>query len=264
MNELFKPQDLIYTRQDAVKVYSNKDNASAYVASRIAKIIKDKQNIGKHAIVGLATGSTPKGVYKELVRLHKDEGLSFKNVVTFNLDEYYPILPVDDQSYVSFMKNNLFNHIDIDWSNVHIPDGTLSLEAIQAYCDLYEQKIVDFGGLDIQLLGIGRTGHIGFNEPGAVLESKTRLVTLNDVTREDAKDDFGGKEHVPTQAITMGVQTITQAKQVILMALSQRKAEIIKKALQGEITSDIPATFLQQLAHVEYILDSEAASLLSK
>ncbi|MDM1370293.1 glucosamine-6-phosphate deaminase [Myroides marinus] len=264
MNELFKIQDQTYTRKDAIKVYEHKDAASAYVADRIAKIIKNKQNIGQRAIVGLATGSTPKGVYKELIRLHKDEGLSFKNVVTFNLDEYYPILPVDDQSYVSFMKNNLFNHIDIDHQNVHIPDGTLSLEGIQAYCDLYEQKIVDFGGLDIQLLGIGRTGHIGFNEPGAMLESKTRLVTLNDITREDAKDDFGGKDKVPTQAITMGVQTITQAKEVILMALSQRKAEIIQKALQGDITADIPATFLQRLNHVEYILDSEAASLLSR
>ncbi|WP_286388738.1 6-phosphogluconolactonase [Myroides marinus] len=147
---------------------------------------------------------------------------------------------------------------------MHIPDGTLSIEGIQAYCDLYEQKIVDFGGLDIQLLGIGRTGHIGFNEPGAVSDSRTRLVTLNDITREDAKDDFGGKEKVPTQAITMGVQTITQAKEVILMALSSRKAEIIKKALEGEVSADIPATFLQRLSNVEYILDSEAASLLSK
>ncbi|MDM1412147.1 glucosamine-6-phosphate deaminase [Myroides odoratimimus] len=264
MSELLKTQEIIYSKGNAIKVYTDKDIASAYVAERIAKIIKEKQNTGERAVIGLATGSTPKGVYKELVRLHKDEGLSFRNVSTFNLDEYYPILPIDDQSYVSFMKNNLFNHIDIDSDYVHIPDGTLSIEGIQAYCDLYEQKIVDFGGLDIQLLGIGRTGHIGFNEPGAVSDSRTRLVTLNDITREDAKDDFGGKEKVPTQAITMGVQTITQAKEVILMALSSRKAEIIKKALEGEVSADIPATFLQRLSNVEYILDIEAASLLSK
>ncbi|MDM1503168.1 glucosamine-6-phosphate deaminase [Myroides marinus] len=264
MSELLKTQEIIYSKGNAIKVYTDKDIASAYVAERIAKIIKGKQSTGERAVIGLATGSTPKGVYKELVRLHKDEGLSFRNVSTFNLDEYYPILPIDDQSYVSFMKNNLFNHIDIDSDYVHIPDGTLSIEGIQAYCDLYEQKIVDFGGLDIQLLGIGRTGHIGFNEPGAVSDSRTRLVTLNDITREDAKDDFGGKEKVPTQAITMGVQTITQAKEVILMALSSRKAEIIKKALEGEVSADIPATFLQRLSNVEYILDSEAASLLSK
>ncbi|MCA4806977.1 glucosamine-6-phosphate deaminase [Myroides odoratimimus] len=264
MSELFKTQEITYSKGDAIKVYSDKDIASAYVAERIAKLIKEKQRKGERAIIGLATGSTPKGVYKELIRLHKDEGLSFRNVATFNLDEYYPILPIDDQSYVSFMQNNLFNHIDIDRAYVHIPDGTLSLEGIQAYCDLYEQKIVDFGGLDLQLLGIGRTGHIGFNEPGAVLESRTRLVTLNDITREDAKDDFGGKDKVPTQAITMGVQTITQAKEVILMALSQRKAEIIKKALEGDVSADIPATFLQTLSNVEYILDREAASLLSK
>lgn len=264
MSELLQTQEIIYSKGNAIKVYTDKDIASAYVAERIAKIIKGKQSVGERAVIGLATGSTPKGVYKELVRLHKDEGLSFRNVSTFNLDEYYPILPIDDQSYVSFMKNNLFNHIDIDSDYVHIPDGTLSIEGIQAYCDLYEQKIVDFGGLDIQLLGIGRTGHIGFNEPGAVSDSRTRLVTLNDITREDAKDDFGGKEKVPTQAITMGVQTITQAKEVILMALSSRKAEIIKKALEGEVSADIPATFLQRLSNVEYILDSEAASLLSK
>ncbi|MDM1391406.1 glucosamine-6-phosphate deaminase [Myroides marinus] len=264
MSELLKVQEIIFSKGNAIKVYTDKDVASAYVAERIAKIIKGKQSVGERAVIGLATGSTPKGVYKELVRLHKDEGLSFRNVSTFNLDEYYPILPIDDQSYVSFMKNNLFNHIDIDSDYVHIPDGTLSIEGIQAYCDLYEQKIVDFGGLDIQLLGIGRTGHIGFNEPGAVSDSRTRLVTLNDITREDAKDDFGGKEKVPTQAITMGVQTITQAKEVILMALSSRKAEIIKKALEGEVSADIPATFLQRLSNVEYILDSEAASLLSK
>lgn len=264
MSELLKVQEIIFSKGNAIKVYTDKDIASAYVADRIAKIIKGKQSVGERAVIGLATGSTPKGVYKELVRLHKDEGLSFRNVSTFNLDEYYPILPIDDQSYVSFMKNNLFNHIDIDSDYVHIPDGTLSIEGIQAYCDLYEQKIVDFGGLDIQLLGIGRTGHIGFNEPGAVSDSRTRLVTLNDITREDAKDDFGGKEKVPTQAITMGVQTITQAKEVILMALSSRKAEIIKKALEGEVSADIPATFLQRLSNVEYILDSEAASLLSK
>lgn len=246
-----------------IKVYTDKDMASAYVAERIANVIKRKQVKGEHAILGLATGSTPKGVYKELIRLHKDEGLSFKNVVTFNLDEYYPILPIDDQSYVSFMRNNLFSHIDIDPKHIHIPNGTLSIADIQAHCDLYEQKIVDFGGLDLQLLGIGRTGHIGFNEPGATQVSKTRLVTLNDITREDASDDFGGKDKVPTQAITMGVQTITNAKEVILMALSQRKAEIIKQTLEGSISSDIPATYLRHIAHVEYILDSEAASLLA-
>ena len=253
---------LEHSLQQAIKVYANADGASLYVAEKIAQIIKNKQELGDLAVLGLATGSTPKGVYRELVRLHQNEGLSFQNVVTFNLDEYYPMHPVEEQSYVAFMKQNLFNHIDIPQNQIHIPDGTLSLEGIQAYCDLYEQKIKDFGGLDVQLLGIGRSGHIGFNEPGSLRDSITRLVTLDNITREDASDDFGGKDHVPTQAITMGIQTIIQAKQILLLALSERKAEIISKALKGEISATLPATFLQQLEHVEYVLDQKAAALL--
>ncbi len=255
--------DLKLEKEKAVKVYKNQEEASLYTANRIASIIKEKQIKGEHAIIGLATGATPKGVYQELVRMHRNEGLSFKNMISFNLDEYYPMMPVEEQSYVSFMKQQLFNHIDVPIHQIHIPDGTLSIEAIQAYCDLYEQKIQDFGGLDIQLLGIGRTGHIGFNEPGSDDVTKTRLVTLNDITREDASGDFGGKEKVPSQAITMGIQTITGAKEIILLALSKRKAEIIQKALEGHITPDVPATFLQKYKNVEYILDAEAASLLS-
>ncbi|MGG5600695.1 glucosamine-6-phosphate deaminase [Myroides sp. DF42-4-2] len=248
--------------QQAIKVYPSADAASLYVADKIAQIIKRKQEVGDLAILGLATGSTPKGVYKELVRLHQNEGLSFQNVVTFNLDEYYPMHPVEEQSYVTFMKQNLFNHLDIPAHQIHIPDGTLSLEGIQAYCELYEKKIQDFGGLDMQLLGIGRSGHIGFNEPGSLKDSLTRLVQLNDITRTDASDDFGGLDNVPTQAITMGIQTIMQAKQIFLLALSERKAEIIEKALKGEISAAVPATFLQQLEQVEYILDQKAAALL--
>lgn len=253
---------LEHSLQRAIKVYANADDASSYVADKIAQIIKTKQEKGDLAILGLATGSTPKGVYKELVRLHQNEGLSFKNVVTFNLDEYYPMHPVEEQSYVVFMKQNLFNHIDIPANQIHIPDGTLSVEAIKVYCELYEKKIVDLGGLDVQLLGIGRSGHIGFNEPGSLQDSITRLVSLDDITREDASDDFGGRDKVPTQAITMGIQTIVQAKKIFLVALSERKAEIIQKAIQGEISEAVPATFLQQLEHVEYILDEKAASLL--
>lgn len=253
---------LEHSLQQVIKVYANADEASAYVADKIAQIIKAKQEKGKLAVLGLATGSTPKGVYRELVRLHQSEGLSFQNVVTFNLDEYYPMHPVEEQSYVTFMKQNLFNHIDIPAHQIHIPDGTLELSAIQAYCDLYEKKIVDFGGLDVQLLGIGRSGHIGFNEPGSLQDSLTRLVQLDAITREDAIDDFGGADKVPTQAITMGIQTIVQAKQIFLLALSERKAEIIQKALKGEISTAVPATFLQQLEHVEYILDQKAAALL--
>lgn len=255
--------ELKLEKEKAVKVYKNQEEASLYTANRIASIIKEKQTKGQHAIIGLATGSTPKGVYQELVRMHRNEGLSFKNMISFNLDEYYPMMPIEEQSYVTFMKQQLFNHIDVPTHQIHIPDGTLSIEAIQTYCDLYEQKIQNYGGMDIQLLGIGRTGHIGFNEPGSDDVTKTRLVTLNDITREDASDDFGGKDKVPSQAITMGIKTITGAKEIILLALSKRKAEIIQKALEGDITPEVPATFLQKYKNVEYILDAEAASLLS-
>lgn len=247
-----------------VNVYPNQKEASKRVAQRIAGLIKNKQETGKPAVLGLATGVTPVGVYQELVRLHREEGLSFKNVITFNLDEYYPMQPDSAQSYVTFMNENLFNHIDIDKSNVHIPDGTLDKDAVAAFCMDYERQIEDLGGLDLQILGIGRTGHIGFNEPGSAPNSGTRMVTLDDLTRSDASRDFGGKEKVPTKAITMGIGTIFKAREIILMAWSQRKAAIIKKAVEGEISGEVPATYLQLSDHVEFVLDEGAASDLTR
>lgn len=243
----------------AIKVYEDKEQASVAVAQRIADLIKSKQAVGEKAVLGLATGATPIGVYKELIRLHEEEGLSFQNVITFNLDEYYPMQPDSDQSYVAFMHQQLFAYVDIPAENINIPDGTLGQEIIDTYCEAYEQKIANAGGLDIQLLGIGRTGHVGFNEPGSTADSLTRLVTLNEVTRQDAAPAFGGLENVPTQAITMGVGTIAKAKHIILMAWGEKKAEIVKKALEGEITSDVPATYLQQLEGVEFVLDKGAS-----
>ncbi|MHC5353683.1 6-phosphogluconolactonase [Myroides sp. LJL115] len=260
MKNIYNPSRAL--NEEAIKVYSDDLTASIYVAGRIATIIENKQQLGEAAVLGLATGATPKGVYQELIRLHKNEGLSFKNVVTFNLDEYYPMQPVEELSYVNFMKNNLFNHIDIDKNNIHIPDGTLSYEAIKDYCLIYDKKIADFGGLDMQLLGIGRTGHIGFNEPGSLVDSPTRLVTLNDLTRSDAINDFNGLDNVPTHAITMGIKTITEAKEIILLALSARKAEIMQKTLEGNISSEVPATYLKGFGHVEFVLDQGAAELL--
>ncbi len=247
-----------------VSVFNNPKEASINVAQRIADLIRRKQAENATAVLGLATGATPIQVYAELVRLHKEEGLSFKNVVTFNLDEYYPMQPDADQSYVSFMNANLFDHIDIDRNNINIPDGTLDLEDIPAFCLQYEQKIAEHGGLDIQILGIGRTGHIGFNEPGSAPNSGTRLVTLDDLTRRDAARDFGGKSFVPTKAITMGIGTIFHAKEIILMAWNTKKASIIQKAVEGEMSSEVPATYLQLSDNVEFILDIEAASLLTR
>lgn len=247
-----------------VTVYPSQDIASKKVARRITDLIVKKQKNGENAILGLATGVTPIGVYRELVRIHKEEGVSFKNVITFNLDEYYPMKATSAQSYVTFMKENLFDHIDIDMANVHIPDGTLALEMIPAYCLDYEKKITNMGGLDLQILGIGRTGHIGFNEPGSAPNSGTRLVTLDDMTRRDASRDFGSKENVPTKAITMGIGTIFKAREIILMAWNIKKAAIIKKAVEGEISSEVPATYLQLSDHVEFILDQDAASELTR
>ena len=214
--------------------------------------------------MGLATGVTPIAVYNELVRLHKEDGLSFKNVITFNLDEYYPMDPVATQSYRAFMKEHLFDHVDIDMDNVHIPDGKLNLEEITDFCLAYGQKISALGGLDLQILGIGRTGHIGFNEPGSAPNSGTRLISLDDLTRSDAAHDFGGKTNVPSKAITMGIGTIFKAREIILMAWGTKKASILKKAVEGEISSDVPATYLQLSDHVEFIVDKAAASELTR
>ncbi|MGY3053736.1 glucosamine-6-phosphate deaminase [Pedobacter sp. UYEF25] len=247
-----------------VTIYQDELAASIQVAKRIALVIRAKDRSAKKTVLGLATGASPIKVYQELIRLHKQEGLSFKNVITFNLDEYYPMKPDAAQSYVSFMKANLFDHVDINMENVHIPNGELEENEMFDFCTNYEAKISSYGGLDIQILGIGRTGHIGFNEPGSAPNSGTRLVTLNDLTRRDASRDFGGKENVPTKAITMGVGTIFKAKQIILMAWNQKKASIIKKAVEGEISAEVPATYLQLSDNVEFVLDNDAASDLTR
>jgi len=245
-------------------VYATPAEASVAVATRIAKLIRSKQAKGEKAVLGLATGVTPVAVYAELVRLHEEDGLSFKNVITFNLDEYYPMQPGAAQSYVRFMNEQLFDHIDIDRDNIHIPDGTLPQDGIVNFCLNYERQIEELGGLDLQILGIGRTGHIGFNEPGSAPNSGTRLVTLDDMTRADAARDFGGKQNVPTKAITIGIGTIFKAREIILMAWSSKKAPIVKKAVEGEISSEVPATYLQLSDKVEFILDEPAASELTR
>ncbi|HAR20173.1 MAG TPA: glucosamine-6-phosphate deaminase, partial [Cytophagales bacterium] len=222
--------------------------------------MRSKPSGGINWVLGLATCSPPKGIYSELVRLHKAGELSFKNVVTFNLDEYYPIDSDALQSYVRFMNDQLFNHVDIKRENIHIPDGTLPKDKIADFCANYESLIDSNGGIDIQILGIGRTGHIGFNEPGSRLDSLTRLITLDHVTRTDAASDFFGQEHVPRTAITMGVGSIFKAKKIYLMAWGEGKAGIIRKTVEGPVTDTIPATFLQNHNDVTVVLD-EASSV---
>lgn len=246
------------------EVYESAVNASKFVAGQIAELIRKNNEKNESTVLGLATGSTPIRVYDELIRYHKEEGLSYKNVITFNLDEYYPIEPTAMQSYVRFMDENLFNHIDIKKENVHIPDGTLDREEVARYCQDYEDKIRKVGGIDVQLLGIGRTGHIGFNEPGSVKNTRTRMVTLDKLTRKDAAADFFGEENVPRQAITMGIGTILDSEKIILMAWGDHKAEIIARTLEGEMLEQVPATYLQDHTNTQVILDKAASSQLTR
>ncbi len=246
------------------KIHESSEEASFFVANEIADLIRQRQKQGKKAVLGLATGSSPTKVYEFLVKFHQEEGLSFKNVVTFNLDEYFPIKPDSIHSYVRFMNEHLFDHIDIKKNNINIPDGTLDKEDLREFCDNYEQKIVNAGGIDIQVLGIGRTGHIGFNEPGSSIKSKTRIVRLDMVTRLDAASDFFGYENVPARAVTMGVGTIMAAKRIILLAWGEGKAGIINQAVEGPIRESVPATFLQHHNNCDFIIDHAAASSLTR
>ena len=248
----------------ACRVFPHSAEVNSAIARRIAELIRSRQAEGKHCVLGLATGSTPVGVYQELVRMHREEDLSFHNVVTFNLDEYYPMQPNELQSYVRFMNEHLFDLIDIPKEQIHIPDGTISEDNVTSFCRDYEDAIRQVGGIDIQILGIGRTGHIGFNEPGSGKNSRTRLITLDRVTRKDAASDFFGEENVPRRALTMGVGTILDARLIILIAFGEHKAPIIANAVEGEITSSVAASFLQQHPQADIYLDSAAAQSLTR
>lgn len=245
-------------------IFETSTEASLQVAAAIAALINEKQKQGVQCVLGLATGSTPLSVYRELVRLHKEEGLSFKNVVSFNLDEYFPLSKDDLQSYHHFMYVNLFNHIDILPENIFIPNGEIDTDNVRSFCIDYEEKIKSYGGIDLQLLGIGRTGHIGFNEPGSHMNSQTRIITLDHLTRFDAAPAFLGIENVPRKAITMGIQTILNAKCIILMAWGSKKSQIIQKAIEGEISPLIPTTYLQEHKNTTLVLDTEAADDLTR
>jgi glucosamine-6-phosphate deaminase len=245
-------------------VVDDHEEIATLLADRIAELIKERNSTGDHAVLGLATGSTPIGVYRELVRKHRDEGLSFKHVVTFNLDQYYPMPHDSIHSYHRFMWENLFSHVDIDPANVHIPDGTVPRERVDAHCAEYEQQIEEAGGIDFQILGIGKTGHIGFNEPGSGFDSRTRLVTLDTVTRRDAAADFFGEEYVPREAITMGVATILEAREIAILATGEHKASIVRRAVEGEVDVEVAATFLQRHANTTFYLDRAAGAELTR
>jgi glucosamine-6-phosphate deaminase len=245
-------------------IYADGKQASAAIATAIAALIREKQEQGKPCVLGLATGSSPRLLYAELVRLHRQEGLSFKNVISFNLDEYYPIDADALQSYKHFMHTHLFDHVDILAENIHIPDGSIPKDTVKAHCAAYEEKIEQAGGIDLQVLGIGNNGHIGFNEPGSSLFSKTRLITLDNSTRLANSFEFTTMSQVPRLAITMGIHTILKAKKIILMAWGPLKATVLQQAAEGPVTEQIPASLLQQHDDVSFFMDTAAASELTR
>lgn len=247
-----------------VLIFDDPAQMARQVARKIANLIQDKAVVGHYAVLGLPTGSTPIGVYRELVRMHREESLDFSNVVTFNLDEYHPMKPDALQSYHRFMNENFFNHVNIPKQNIHIPKGDLPDEEVASHCDEYEWKIQKFGGIDIMLMGIGRSGHIGFNEPGSKKDDRTRLVVLDEITRRDAASDFFEEKNVPREAITMGVGTILECREVILMSTGEHKAPIMRRAVEEEPTTDVTASFLQEHTNVVFYVDRAAASELTR
>ncbi len=226
-----------------------------------AEILTDRLRRKPDLVLGLATGSTPLGLYKELIRRHIQEGLDFSKVTTFNLDEYVGLPPSHDQSYHYFMQEALFDHITLHPDRVHVPDGLA--RDIEAFCEWYEERIRQAGGIDVQILGIGSNGHIAFNEPGSSLGSRTRIKTLTERTIRDNARFFAKLDEVPRQAITMGIGTIMEARELIILANGDKKADAVKKAVEGPITAMTPASIVQMHRKAYFIVDEPAASKLS-
>jgi len=247
-----------------LEIFPDARQGSVFVAKEIAALIRSKQQNKQNCVLGLSTGSTPLKLYAELVRMHKEENLSFRNVITFNLDEYYPIERTAPQSYYQFMHTHLFDHVDIAPENCHVPDGQLPKDAMKKYCIEYERSIEAAGGIDLQILGIGTNGHIGFNEPGSSLFSKTRLTPLENSTRLSNAGDFPSITNMPRLSVTMGISTILKSKRIILMAWGYPKAGVIQKSVEGPASEEVPASLLQQHEDTLFVTDQAAASLLTR
>src|SRR5438034_2337863 len=244
-------------------VFATSVQASRHVALMIESLIRQNNSAGRPTVLGLATGSTPVGLYRELIRRHKEAGLDFSRVITFNLDEYFPMSPTDQQSYRRWMQETFFDHVNIPPDHINVPDGMIESSETEDYSARYEQMIRRAGGIDLQILGIGRSGHVGFNEPGSTRHSRTRLVTLDPVTRRDAASSFFGQANVPQQALTMGVGTIMEARKIVIMAFGEHKAPIVRRAVEEEISEAVTASFLQKHNDTEFILDHAAAGHLT-
>ncbi|MDP2957423.1 MAG: glucosamine-6-phosphate deaminase [Longimicrobiales bacterium] len=247
-----------------VRILEDHEAIARELAARIAALIRRRAHEGKSAVLGLATGSTPVGIYRELIRMHREEGLDFANVVTFNLDEYLPMEPGSLHSYHRFMWENLFGYVNIPADQIHIPRGDLPRDQVVGHCAAYEAAIRDAGGIDFQILGVGRSGHVGFNEPGSGRDSRTRVIYLDTVTRADAASDFFGEDNVPPEALTMGVATILEAREIALVATGEHKAAVIRRAVEGEVHADVAATYLQEHDAATVYLDPAAAAELTR
>jgi len=245
-----------------VHVHTDKAAAVRAVAADIARLVRDRAAAGRRAVLGLATGSTPIPLYAELVRLHREEGLSFRGVTTFNLDEYSGLGPDHDQSYRWFMQRQLFDHVDVVPAETHVPDGLA--KDVAASAAAYEDAIRAAGGIDLQVLGIGRTGHIGFNEPPAGPATRTRQVHLDELTRRDNASFFGDVAKVPHHAVTMGVGTILDCRRVVLLAWGEGKADIVRRSVEDAPSDDCPASWLQRHAACDFVLDAPAAAKLAR
>jgi glucosamine-6-phosphate deaminase len=244
-------------------LFPTRDLAAREVAAEVAKLIRSRFDQRRMVVLGLATGSTPIPLYAELVRLHREEKLSFANVITFNLDEYFPMPAENPHSYHRFMRTHLFDHVDLAPENTNLPDGSVPHSHWKDHCAEYERRIQNAGGIDLQILGIGRTGHIGFNEPGSSSRSRTRLVELDSLTIEDAAPTFGGEDGVPRRALTMGIGTILEARRILLIAWGAGKAAILREALEGEICDHVPASLLREHGNVTFVLDHAAAGIVA-
>jgi len=245
-------------------IIDDPSDLAVVIADHIARTIRREVAYKERCVLGLATGSTPIGIYRELICRYEAGEIDFSNVITFNLDEYYPMSPDSIHSYRRYMMENLFDHTNIAPENIHIPDGNVPREELHDHCQAYEVAIKEAGGIDYQILGIGRSGHVGFNEPGSSPESRTRLIMLDTITRRDAAADFFGEDNVPLEAITMGIATITAAKQVALIATGEHKAPVVRRAVEGEISQDVTATFLQKHREATVFLDLAAAGDLTR
>ncbi len=250
------------TESPPARVFADRSEACRTLALELVGLVVSIQATGRHAVLGLATGRTPLPFYAELIRLHREGKLSFARIITFNLDEYLGLPARHPESYHSFMRRELFDHVDIPAANIHIPDGMVTPEKLAAHCAAYEDAIRAAGGIDFQLLGIGRTGHIGFNEPGSPRDSRTRRVELDPITRQDAAPSFGGLDQVPTHAISMGCGTILEARKIALLAWGDAKAAIVNEALTGPVTDRVSASFLQEHPDATFYLDAEAGKAL--